>query len=123
MILAVKLRKLREERKWSQLEVASELNISQSAYNKWESGQSKPTLHNLNKLSAIFGISLLDLIQARISNSDLSSLALKESFNLQLQKTDSLQSLVISINDNQLQIVKLIENQSRLIEELLKKDY
>lgn len=57
MNLDIKLRKLREEKKWSQSEIACQLDISQSAYNKWESGQSKPTLENLRKLAEIYKIS------------------------------------------------------------------
>ena len=71
MILAMKLRKLREQRNLSQLEIANELDISQSAYNKWETSQSKPTLKNLKKLAIIFDIEFLELVLARISNSDL----------------------------------------------------
>ena len=71
MILAMKLRKLREQSNLSQLEIANELDISQSAYNKWETGQSKPTLKNLKKLAIIFDIEFLELVLARISNSDL----------------------------------------------------
>ena len=67
----MKLRKLREQSNLSQLEIANELDISQSAYNKWETGQSKPTLKNLKKLAIIFDIEFLELVLARISNSDL----------------------------------------------------
>ena len=67
----MKLRKLREQSNLSQLEIANELDISQSAYNKWETGQSKPTLKNLKKLALIFDIEFLELVLARISNSDL----------------------------------------------------
>lgn len=62
MNLEIMLRKLREQHNWSQMEVANQLDISQSAYNKWETGQSKPKLQNLEKIAEIFEISLMDLI-------------------------------------------------------------
>ncbi len=68
MSLEIKLRKLRERKGWSQMKVALQLNISQPAYNKWETGQTKPTLQNLQKIAEIFEIDFYDLIKEQISN-------------------------------------------------------
>ena len=131
MSLDTKLRKLREQKGWSQMDVAHQLDISQSAYNKWEAGQAKPTLQNLKKIAEIFEVNFLDLIQEQIPNVDLSNSTFEGNsyvvnpivinpmestvFNFQSQE------LVDKILDNQQQMAKLMESQSRLIENLLKK--
>lgn len=130
MGLDTKLRKLREQKGWSQMDVAHQLDISQSAYNKWEAGQAKPTLPNLQKLAEIFEVDFLDLIQEQIPNVDLSNSTFEGNsyvvnpivinpmestvFNFQSQE------LVDKILDNQQQMAKLMESQSKLIETLLK---
>ena len=132
MNLEFKLRKLREKHNWSQMEVANQLDISQSAYNKWERGQSKPKLQNLKKIAEIFQVNIVDFIQEQIPNVDLSNSTFEGNsyvvnpivinpmestvFNFQSQE------LVDKILDNQQQMAKIMENQSKLIEILLKKD-
>ena len=62
MKLNTKLRKLRNSRKLSQVELAEALQISQTAYNKWESGSTKPSLDNILKLSRFYNIYIEELI-------------------------------------------------------------
>ena len=62
MKLNTKLRKLRNFRKLSQVELAEALQISQTAYNKWESGATKPSLDNILKLSQFYNIYIEELI-------------------------------------------------------------
>lgn len=47
------LKELRKEKKLTQTELASKLNISQKSYSNWESGKSEPTLDNIIKLANI----------------------------------------------------------------------
>ncbi|MCU7615207.1 helix-turn-helix domain-containing protein [Chryseobacterium sp. GMJ5] len=123
MSLSEKILKLRTQKGWSQMDVAHQLDISQSAYNKWEAGQAKPTLPNLQKLAEIYEIDFLDLVQAQIPNVDLSNAKFENSSCLAFDSTINFQSqaLIDKILDNQQQMAKLIENQSKLIESLLKK--
>lgn len=113
------------------MDVAHQLDISQAAYNKWEAGQTKPTLQNLKKLAEIFEVDFYDLIQEQIPNVDLSNSTFEGNsyvvnpivinpmestiFNFQSQE------IVDKILDNQNQMAKLMEIQSKLIETLLKK--
>ncbi|CAD7810447.1 hypothetical protein CHRY9390_02180 [Chryseobacterium aquaeductus] len=127
MSLDTKLRKLREQKGWSQMDVAHQLDISQSAYNKWEAEQAKPTLPNLQKLAEIFEVDFLDLIHAQVPNIDMSNAKFENSQSLIFESTIntinySSPELITKILDNQEQMTKLMENQSKLIEILLKKD-
>ncbi len=60
MKIGDQLRKLRGN--ISQTKVAQELDISQTAYNKWESNKSKPKISNLIKLSKYYDKDLYELI-------------------------------------------------------------
>ena len=56
--LGTKLRKLRDDKKMSQSQIADMLGISQSAYNKWEADQAKPSSDNLLKLSEFHNVDM-----------------------------------------------------------------
>jgi len=60
MKIGDQLRKLRGN--ISQSRIAQELDISQTAYNKWESNKSKPKISNLIKLSEYYDKNLYELI-------------------------------------------------------------
>ena len=61
MSLGVKLRQLRHSKNMSQADVAFKLDISQPAYNKWETDQAKPNIDKLIKISEIFEVDIQDL--------------------------------------------------------------
>ena len=84
MKLNTKLRKLRNLKKLSQAELADSLQISQTAYNKWESGTTKPSLDNILKLSRFYNIYIEELIdESPLRTSDISEKEIKipEHFN------------------------------------------
>lgn len=60
--IALKLRKLREIHGYPQEYVAFQLGVSQVAYSKKETGRTELTLTVLQQVSALYGISLMDLI-------------------------------------------------------------
>ncbi|MGO4708486.1 helix-turn-helix domain-containing protein [Chryseobacterium sp. 2TAF14] len=126
MSLETKLRRLREQKGWSQMDVAHQLDISQSAYNKWEAGQAKPTLPHLQKLAEIFEVDFIDLVQAQIPNLELSNNKFENSPCFVIDATNNTihydsPELINKILENQQQMAKLMESQSKLIETLLKK--
>ncbi|WP_336718497.1 helix-turn-helix transcriptional regulator [Chryseobacterium mucoviscidosis] len=131
MSLETKLRKLREQKGWSQMDIAHQLDISQPAYNKWETGQAKPTLQNLQKIAEIFEVDFFDLIQEQMPSIDLSNSQFEGNSYIVspivINPTESnifnfqSQDLIEKILENQEQMAKIIENQSKLIESLLKK--
>ena len=52
------IRQLREEREWSQLDLALRLGVSVSVVSWWERGVAQPTLSNRLGLAMIFGVSV-----------------------------------------------------------------
>lgn len=68
MSLGTKLREMRHEKNLSQTQVAVELDVSQTAYGKWESDQTKPGIDNLLKISEFYGIDIYDLLDSKEGN-------------------------------------------------------
>ena len=56
------LYQLRQERKWSQQEVALRIHASQQCVSQWEKGITEPTLTYLWKLADLFEIDIDELI-------------------------------------------------------------
>ena len=50
------LKKRRESKRLSQVEVATQLGVNRSSYNSWESGRAKPNQKNLQLLSKILEV-------------------------------------------------------------------
>lgn len=61
-MIGEKLRTLREYRNYSQEHMADKLGITQSAYSKYETNQSKITVDTLKKVADILEVSPVDLI-------------------------------------------------------------
>ncbi len=55
------VRQLREERGWSQLDVAVQLSVSQSIITRWERGIAVPKPGMQHGLARLFGVSVEDL--------------------------------------------------------------
>ena len=53
---------MRTQKNLSQTQVAQELDVSQTAYNKWESDLTKPGIDNLLKISDFYGTDIYDLL-------------------------------------------------------------
>ncbi len=121
MAISTKLQKLRKSKNWSQMDVAYQLDISQAAYNKWESGKSNPTIENLKKLSEIYEVDFYDLLSELLPNIDLSNAKFKNSPCLVFDSTINFQSqeLANEIVKRQEQIAETIQNQNLLIEKLV----
>lgn len=58
MEFSERLKKLRKDAGFTQVDIASKLGISQQAYASWERGVKKPTQENLMKLSKILYVSV-----------------------------------------------------------------
>lgn len=63
MIAYNTIRELREERQWSQEQMAELLQMSKNGYAKIERGESKPSLERLEQIARVFDVSILDLLQ------------------------------------------------------------
>jgi len=123
MSLGTKLKQLRQNRNWSQADIAYKLDISQPAYNKWETDQTKPSLDKLGKIAEAFEIEIQDLFENEgniiISNNTFenSNIFNPKDSTVNIQSPELLQSIL----KNQDQITQMIELQNKLIEGLLKK--
>lgn len=60
--IASNIKFFREQKKWTQKELAEGMNISRSVIAKWESGISTPDIKSLVVLSKTFGISIDQII-------------------------------------------------------------
>lgn len=56
------LKKLRKERKMTQLDVAKKINKSQQAYAFYENGSFEPDSETLKKLASIFNVNINELL-------------------------------------------------------------
>jgi len=63
MQLGAKLKRIREEKRFSQQEIADLLDISQKTYSNIESDRSKPSIEQLSKLSSYLDFDLLQLLE------------------------------------------------------------
>lgn len=130
MSLGVKLRQLRHSKNMSQADVAFKLDISQPAYNKWETDQAKPNIDKLLKISEIFEIDIQDLFDndsnVIISNNTFenSNIVYPKDSTINFQSPELLQTIVNNqeqITKQHEQIAKILEMQNKLMESLLKK--
>lgn len=55
------IKQLREKEKWSQLDLANKLYVTQQAISSWENGKSIPDIDKLKSLSEIFNVGITDL--------------------------------------------------------------
>lgn len=61
-----KLYELRKQKGFSQEELASRLNVSRQTVSKWEVGESTPDMEKLVAISALFEISLDELVLDKV---------------------------------------------------------
>ena len=66
--LGKNIKELRTNNNLSQLELAKIIKTSQAAVNKWEHGISDPTSYNILSLSKFFNISLDELMNNKLEN-------------------------------------------------------
>ena len=61
ILLGKKIRELRKERKWTQEYLSELLDVNPKSVLRIESGQTFPTIQNIEKLSEVFEIEISDL--------------------------------------------------------------
>ena len=59
------IKRLREERKMTQLQLAEKLNVSDKAVSKWETGRGYPDITLVEPLAAALGVSVIELFAGR----------------------------------------------------------
>lgn len=75
------IKKLREERKLTQAELAVKLNVSDKAVSKWETGKGYPDITLLESIASVFGVSVMELLSGNeVKNTNVSSNMLRSNF-------------------------------------------
>ncbi len=75
------IKELREKKGMTQLELASLLNLSDRTISKWETGRGYPDITFIERIAALFSLSLAELLSgAGVNNSNVSGNMLKASF-------------------------------------------
>ncbi len=85
MEMAERLLKLRREAGYSQEQTAELLGISRQAVSKWESGQGKPDLDNLIRLTEIYNVSA-DYILSGVEKEPETPASKKEDLSPEVRK-------------------------------------
>ena len=86
------LKELRKQKKLTQTELASKLNISQKSYSNWESGKAEPTLDNIIKLANILDTTTDELLGRQVNFGD-KILNKKYKYDLSVLKESDIQKL------------------------------
>lgn len=86
MELYERLRELRKKAGYSQEILAEMLGVSRQAVSKWESGQGKPEIDNVIKLTEIYKVSA-DYILLGIENKSVTHASEKKELNPETRKT------------------------------------
>lgn len=116
------IRKLREEKRWSQEEMASRVGMSKNGYAKVERGESRPSLERLEKITQVLGIEMTELFNedkksvvlinensqnsANYYSSDQQLVAEVERLKLELSYKD----IIIAQKDEQIALLRQLAN-------------
>lgn len=68
MTIGIKIKELRKRKGITQKELAEELNITDSAITRYESGKREPNIDMINKIAAALGVSINELLLDSVVN-------------------------------------------------------
>lgn len=121
-MLGNKIKSYRENKKMTQNEVASILNLSPATMSKYESNALEPSIESLKKLAEIFEISVDELIKTEENTFDISKINILDV--LREQKDMNLKGnlyhntqITFAYNTNHIEGSQLTEDQTRYIYE------
>ena len=119
-MLGEKIKKYREEKKMTQMEVAEVLEVKPATISKYEAGALEPNIESLKNLAELFGISVDELLKE--DKFDVSKINVLEV--LREQKSMKLKGnlyhntqIIFAYNTNHIEGSKLTEDQTRYIYE------
>lgn len=67
VLVGSKIRKLRNEKEYSQEYMAQKLNISPATYSKWERGETDLTINQLEKVAKVFEVGVVELMDSGVA--------------------------------------------------------
>ena len=119
-MLGEKIKKFREEKKMTQIEIAEILGLKPATISKYETGILEPNIESLKKLAELFDVSIDELLKE--DNFDVSKINVLEV--LREQKEMGLKGnlyhntqIIFAYNTNHIEGSKLTEDQTRYIYE------
>ncbi|WP_453993072.1 helix-turn-helix domain-containing protein [Bacillus nitroreducens] len=83
MIFSERLKKEREKRGWSQIDLAEKVHVSRQSVSKWETGKNYPSIEVIIELSDLFGITIDELLR---SDKELTEKVIQDSKKLAYPK-------------------------------------
>ena len=109
-----KVRRIREEKQWTQEFIANKLEISQNTYSKIESGSIKLTIDRISELSKILDVPIEDMLSDDTKTFHLNNKHIEKFYieNLQEENKGLVQSLkdqVKYLQEENQRLLKLIE--------------
>ena len=119
-MLGEKIKKYREEKKMTQVEVAEVLGVKPATISKYEAGSLEPNIESLKKLAELFGVSVDELLKE--DEFDVSKInvleVLKEQKEMKLKgNLYHNTQIIFAYNTNHIEGSKLTEDQTRYIYE------
>lgn len=119
-MLGEKIKKYREEKKMTQVEVAEVLGVKPATISKYEAGSLEPNIESLKKLAELFGISVDELLKE--DEFDVSKInvlkVLREQKEMKLKgNLYHNTQIIFAYNTNHIEGSKLTEDQTRYIYE------
>lgn len=135
------IRQLREQKHWTQEEMAERLEMSKNGYAKIERGESMPTFSRLEQIASVLGVDWLNLLkindknvivqtQNHNANYHINHYASSENLQAEIEKLQLIVAHKNEIIDQKNQYIKVLErllqfadkqgNDVQAVEELIK---
>ena len=119
-MLGEKIKKYREEKKMTQMEVAEVLEVKPATISKYEAGALEPNIESLKKLAELFEVSVDELLKE--NEFDVSKInvlkVLREQKEMKLKgNLYHNTQIIFAYNTNHIEGSKLTEDQTRYIYE------
>ena len=119
-MLGEKIKKYREEKKMTQVEVAEVLGVKPATISKYEAGTLEPNIESLKKLAELFGVSVDELLKE--DEFDVSKINVLEVLieQKEMKLKENLYhntQIIFAYNTNHIEGSKLTEDQTRYIYE------
>ena len=95
MTFGEKLASIRKQANMTQNDLAEKLDISRQAITKWERGKGFPDIDNLQKLSAIFSVSIDELINYKVETIKYEADSMTETIDSENSKFKNVDKFVL----------------------------
>ena len=119
-MLGNKIRQLREEREWTQGDLAKKVDKSQKTISSWEKGRTNPKVKELHQLCDVFGCTyetLTGIKQHDTQDITFDDVLIRVS-TFDLEELERLKDHVTVLIRNQENLIKIEREKERLEEEL-----